>query len=339
MNSRFINKADQLIHSDFTSECTSCINKCSYESFKLICPINNDERRIGKIKSQFGEVFSCTNNSDFVKSSKYFKTIQSVKIVGLQDLEKTKNEINQETKRLIHNLTKTNGHNIQELYAIVPQDLLTQNLQDQLTTIKHFILENPEESAKTFLRIAKNNAAMKTEFSVFKKLFEGSIVLQKKNHPIRKVVLNLFHIFFQDFNDLNVYVNFEENNDYFIFDYESIHVALYHLIDNATKYVIPNSTINVNFKQNPIAFSVILDMISIRIEDNEKFKLLEEGFSGEMARKLNKAGDGIGLARVSQILELNNAELLIRPRVTPSLSSKHLGIWYDQNQFEIRFYK
>lgn len=309
---------------------------CNSESLRLTCPLFEDERRIGIAENEFGNVFCCSNDKNFVKSSKIFKKEKQMRLLGINQLENAKDKLNLDTKKLIHNLTKTNGHNIQELYALVPQDIITQNIVDQLDTIKNVIESDPLEAAKTFLRIAKNNAAMKTEFSVFNKLFGGDPSLHKKRNPVRKVTLNLFHNFFQKFKEIDVYVAFDDNDDYLIFDYESIHVSLYHLIDNATKYVLPSSNFHVHFKKQNEDFSIVLDMISLRIEPEERDMLLNEGFSGKVAKQLKKSGDGIGLGRVSKILELNDAELVIQGNVKPEKSRKVKGIWYDNNLFEIR---
>jgi hypothetical protein len=324
------------IYNDFSSNCNECIKSCFSESKKLECPIFNDTRRIGKIENEVGKVFSCTTDKNLINSSKSFKREVSSKILGIEQLISTKEKLNSETKNLLHNLTKTNGHNIQELYALVPQEILTQNLNEQLKTIQKIIEEDSLEAAKTFLRIAKNNAAMKTEFSVFNKLFGANPSLHKKMHPVKKVTLNLFHIYFQKFKELNVYVDFDDNEDYLIFDYESIHVSLYHLIDNASKYILPSTPLHVHFHKDENDFSIILDMISLRIEEDEKNKLLEDGFSGRVAKKLSKSGDGIGLGRVGKILQLNDAELIIRNNVNPNKSINSKGVWYDNNIFEIR---
>jgi K+-sensing histidine kinase KdpD len=177
---------------------------------------------------------------------------------------------------------------------------------------------------------------MKVEFSVINKLSEGNKTLRNRSYRVKKVTLNLFHIFFQDFKDKNVYVHFEENDDYLIFDYEIIHVALYHLIHNATKYIRPNTTLNVRFIKNGNDFDINLEMSSFRIESEERSRLLEDGFSGKIAKKLGKSGKGIGLGTTAKILELNNAELIIEPNVNPAKSIRLNGINFDENIFTIR---
>lgn len=327
--------SDKIISNQFTPDCTDCIQSCTSQSIQISCPLHNDKRRIGKLSNEMGEVFCCSDNRKYVKSSKIFKNEKETKLLGVEQLTIEKERLNSETKKLLHNLTKTNGHNIQELYALVPQEILTQNLQEQLKTIEEIIKEDPQEAAKTFLRIAKNNAAMKTEFSVFNKLFGANPTLHKKNHPIKKVTLNLFHIYFQKFKELGVYVDVQDNDDYLYIDYESFHVSLYHLIDNASKYILPGTTLHVNFEKSADQFAIIFNMISLRIEEDEIPKLLDEGFSGRHAQDLKKDGDGIGLGRIAKILEINDAALNIKVNVRPDRSIKSKGKWYDNNIFEI----
>jgi signal transduction histidine kinase len=325
------------LHSDFSAECSACINNCSSLTIKVKCPVYEDQKRIGFKENELGSVFCCSNSKDYCSSSKTFiNKLESV-LFGLKEIEIIKEKLNLDSQKLIHNLTKTNGHNIQELYAVVPQELLTQNLNQQLESIQKTLIENPEEAARTFLRIAKNNAAMKVEFSVINKLMEGETTIRNRRHQIRKVTLNLFHIFFQDFKDLNVYVQFEENDDYLIFDYEILHVALYHLIDNSTKYVRPNSTLFVKYEKDKDDFYLKLEMSSLKITNEEKRNLFQEGFSGSIAIKLGKSGKGLGLGTTAKILELNNAELIIENNINPNKSFKEKGIEYEENAFIIKF--
>lgn len=330
------NIEEEIIYSDFMQECEDCIKKCKELSIKQICSIDNKIRRLGIKDNTNGSVFCCSKSIDDIKSSNTFKKSQNAILLGIEEIEKKKLLLKLETNRLIHNLTKTNAHNIQELYAVVPQEILTQNLNKQLKTISSIISKKPNEAARMFLRVAKNNAAIKTEFSVFNKVFGGKSSINKRKHKIRKVTLNLYHNFFLEFKDKNITVYFDDNEDYIFVDYESIHVILYHLIDNAAKYTLNNSILRIKFQSNPIYYSIILDMISIKIHDHELNKIFAEGYSGILAKKLNKEGNGLGLGHVSKILKLNNGELIVKNNFKPNMSKKNNGIWYDNNIFEIQ---
>ena len=63
-----------------------------------------------------------------------------------------------------------------------------------------------------FLRIAKHNIHMKTEFSIYKKLDRLDATFEFSLNPIRKVILNVLHTFFADFTNKNIYVYVSEFN-------------------------------------------------------------------------------------------------------------------------------
>ena len=82
------------------------------------------------------------------------------------------------------------------------------------------------------------------------RIFQLQSELKCQVNPIRKVILNVLHTFFIDFNNQNIYVYVSEFKGRVKIDYESIQVALYHLIENATKW---NELLNVcdYFYNNP----------------------------------------------------------------------------------------
>lgn len=332
----------KLLHSDLDENCLTCIEQCKSKSEIIeICPNFKQKRRRGKVEKDLSQVYICSSDIELIRSSRLFKEKIDVYVEMLSELtllkEEIKEDVNQETKRLIHNLTSLNAHSIQDLYNLVPQELLTKNFKDQFVITKELIFQNLDEAASTFLRIAKNNASIKTEFSVFNKLYESNPVLNFKKHTIRKVVFNLLYVFFQDFTDLKIHVDVDDNYDSIIFDYESLHVALYHIFENATKYAKPNQNISIAFSKTLRYFDIHITMISIQITDKDYLNLFDEKYSGIYAKKLNRAGSGIGLHLVKRILELNKAELIIARNISPNINVTYNKIPYEKNEFKIRF--
>ncbi|MEO7049643.1 MAG: ATP-binding protein [Ferruginibacter sp.] len=342
INKNIVGYSGKVLHSDLSKKCLLCVNECNSKS-EIVdpCPIFSEKRRRGKVEDGLSQIYICSSDENLVNSSRLFKEKINVYVEMLNELivlkDEIKEDINQETKRLIHNLTSLNAHSIQDLYNLVPQELLTKNFKDQLNITREIISENLDEAASTFLRIAKNNASIKTEFSVFNKLYETNPALNLKKHNIRKVVFNLLYIFFQDFTDSNIYVSVDENYDSIIFDYESLHVSLYHLFENATKYAKPNQDISITFSKGVNYFDVDIRMISIQITNDDFLNLFDEKYSGIYAKQLNRAGSGIGLNRVKRILELNNARLIINRNVSPNVNVIYDKIPYEKNEFKIRF--
>lgn len=308
----------------------------------MLIDISGKSIRVGYIQNEYGTVYAITHDKDYIKSSRTFIT----EIKALANTLKTfnmvindfKQKINNNTSRLIHNLTTLNAHNIQEIYSLVPQETLSAKSRNLVDTVISVIQAEPKDTAIAILRIAKNNTAIKTEFAVFNKLFNENPRLEKRSHNVHKVLMNILYLFFPDFTDKHVVVNVEpvENATAF-FDYESVHVALYHLIENSVKYVKPSTTID--FKITEIGFFVILEisMISLQITDSEKDKMFTEGFSGEFSIKTGKSGHGIGLCRAKNILELNGASISVD--FNKATLHEVIGIPYQTNVFRIKLNK
>lgn len=295
-----------------------------------------DEYRWGLISKNELNIYACSNSIKYVKSSKLFKK-ELVAIADLIfslgiDIQQYKDQLNRSTKRILHNIVSLNGKNIQEIHSIVPQELLSGAIKEHISIIEESISENIRDAAISTLRVAKNNTAIKVEIAVFNKLLDQNPVLTKQPHVVHKVFTNVYYMFSSDFTDKGVHVDIvdmTENKAYF--DYESIQVVLYHLLENAVKYIKPKSTFSVSFSEGIDDITITLDMISVRIEEVEKNRIFEEGFSGNIPKKLGRSGDGLGLFISRRLLILNMADLKVE-----SDDRNHeevMGVPYDRNRF------
>lgn len=337
------NKSDQIIFSNLNTYCRDCYTSCkSISQIVSCCPEYSSRFRHGIISNHNGTIFVCSSEKDDIVSSRRFKDKLKLYSEIIGEIHSLKsglmNDIKELLKRLLHNVISINGHNIQEIYALVSQDLLTQNLDYQITAIKNTVIQNPKETALTFLRIAKNNLALKMEFSVFQKLYDSSAILDKKLHPIRKVLLNTLHSFFQDFNDKGIHIEIGPCDQKINLDYETFQVGLYHLIDNASKYCEPFSKVFISFENDSKYFSIVFNMHSTKINPNELKDIFEDGYSGVNAKYLKKAGTGLGLGIIKRVLELNHAKLLIHIDVKGD-TTYYGNVPFENNIFEIKFIK
>ena len=143
----------------------------------------------------------------------------------------------------------------------------------------------------------------------------------------------MFYIpFFVDFSDKDVYVNVGECRSSVHCDYETLQVALYHLIENASKYVKPKSTIDILFNEKDNRINVHFKMTSLYIEEKEYSKIFIEGYSGSEAKKTYKDGEGIGMWRIKQMLELNDFTIELNAgKVIENLN----GFRFSDNEFII----
>jgi hypothetical protein len=302
---------NEVICENLEIECKSCYSRCNSPGKQVpVCPKYGDERRQGKIINSKGTTFLC----DKTKTTKLFRDKLEALSYAYSDLliprkhyenEAKKNE-QQRVNRLIHNLTSLNAHNIQEIDDFIPQELLAANYQDLIRYIQEQIKKDMHSAALMFLRIAKHNIHMKTEFSIYKKLDRLDATLEYSMNPIRKVILNVLHTFFADFTSKGIYVHVNEFRGRVKIDYESIQVALYHLIENASKYTMPNTNVNIYFEERQNEVDVHFEMFSLYLEDEEVEKIFGEGYSGSLAKELKLNGDGIGMWQIARMMKLNN---------------------------------
>ena len=160
-----------------------------------------------------------------------------------------------------------------------------------------------------FLSIAKHNIHMKSEFSIYKKLDRSDAVIEVRSHPIRKVLLNILHTFFVDFTNNNIFVDVDNYYGRVLIDYETIQVALYHLIENASKYTKPDTTILIKFRDISSLVEISFTMMSLFVEEDETDKIFTEGYSGKLATRFELKGDGIGMWRIKQMMNLNRGSI------------------------------
>jgi signal transduction histidine kinase len=295
----------------------------------------NGKSRYGVIEGSAGRIWAVSADPDFVRSSQKFKNTARCILDSLpfikQAIEAQQASANKNTARLIHNLTSLNAHNIQEIYSLIPQEEISGQMRGHVDYVRRIIGAKPVDASYVLLRIAKNNAAMKAEFSVFKKLFNPLPEMRPSYHVLHKVLMNVLYLFFSDFTDKKVDINIERSELREYFDYESLHVALYHLMDNAAKYTKANSSFEIRFEAGTNTTSVVLRMTSIGVLDSEIDRIYDEGFSGSLATKLGKAGNGIGMGLIKRILEMNRGTLIFRRNST--LRVTEFGIDFEVNEF------
>jgi sensor histidine kinase regulating citrate/malate metabolism len=77
-------------------------------------------------------------------------------------------------------------------------------------------------------------------------------------------------------------------------------------------------------------------MISLYIEESECSKLFIEGFSGNEAKRTSKGGEGIGMWRIKQMLELNDFSIDVKAgKEIENLN----GFKFSDNEFIIKLKK
>ena len=300
--------------------------------------------RIGKKSNSYGTIFTLTIEPKYVNRIKLFKELVDFSILSLKSLTSFQASIVQlqtkKTEELIHNITSLNNYSIQDLFALIPQKSLAENINTQKDIIKSAIAEKPNVTISTLQKLIKYNLAMKVEFSVFERTQKPNAVGKKISHSIRGLVLSILQIFIDDFEEKKIEVSLdagEASERRFEMDDDSLFVSLFYILENSLKYCCPNTKYKIIFKEESNCFAILFIMVSIRIENQEILKLTEHGYRSKTAIEMNADGKGIGMYRITKTLKLNDAELEITPRINEY--TKIIGnVVYEGNQFKIKFH-
>ncbi len=301
------------------TSCQSCIIASVHNGYgHILCPVSTESKRVAFQKSNQGEVYICSEENITTKNFKLLVAellyaIPTLREARLELLSEIKEQSNARVNRVLHNIKNINAHLLQELYTFVPQELFTRKLGKTVNTVVELIKKQPKDAAIAFLRIAKLNSGLKAELSVYDKLLKDNPQLQFREYNIRDVVMLVLHEFFSDFHELGVYIDVEDCYKRISIDFESFRVALYHIVENASKYVLPNSIIEIKFNSNNESFSIVFLMQSYKLSSDDKDRIFEEGFSGSVAVKAGKSGHGIGMYRAKELLKLNKGNLIFDP--------------------------
>lgn len=265
------------------------------------------------VRDSIYSVYAVAHDGDRLKSPRILKGEAEIMIASARkvelELSKVRERAENQTRRLVHNLKSLTAKTMQEIYLIAMQDKLMASPKEALDYLEREVKKSPREVAKALIEILKYQGAQKAEFSAFNKLSGGFYSIRREPHKIHKVLMSVFYLFFNDFTDKRVKVSVAPCDLTAYFDYESLHVCVYHLVDNSAKYIKPGCDFSVfaSVKENSV--DIIFEMESLFIEDGEVESVFEEGYSGKKAVQNQLQGSGVGLFLARQMARLNGGGL------------------------------
>lgn len=320
------------VFSNLLSEDIPFFETCTSEN--IVVSIDGTKIRHGKVKNPLGTVYLISGNQKLGKSSRIFLEKQSIWVMFLWDILELRKNI---FKDYNHDMPTIHGHNIQEIFALIPQaDFQKEKTaQSQINFIKNIVETSPEKTARTLLKVIKNNSSISNEFTILGSMYSEKDIKQIETHKIYKVLHNILVNFFVDFKDIRVFIDIQETDSDVDIDYITFNGAMIPFFENAVKYVLPDEEMKIFFTTIDNQIVINIRMTSIQIKGGERDKIFQEGFSGEEAKKNKKSGNGLGLFRTKILLQLSNARIEVIPNFEP-LGRKFInGVQYEVNLFKI----
>ncbi|WP_234111796.1 hypothetical protein [Chryseobacterium sp. R2A-55] len=300
----------------------------------------NYTARIGTVSSDDLIVTILTINKKCIERLKFFNELLDNcvlfirPILNLEVLIKENN--NNILEEFIHNVKSINSYSIQNLFTLIPQKSLSDNVNIQKEQLKKIIKEQPYVTVDTLLKELKYSIATKVEFSVFENVLHKRTSHFKEQHDIRSVFISILQLFAEDFESNRIEISLAACERVLEIDYDSLFVSLYYIFDNAVKYCHPNTTLKIHFDEEKSSFNVSIKMVSIKINPSEIDSLSLRGYRSDIAKKININGQGIGMYRIKKTLKINNAEISINPN-SFKFNKIHKGLEYEGNEFLIKF--
>lgn len=292
----------------------------------ILSIIDNKKARVTKLSLGIYHVIAVSTDPDYIKSKKKLDAAAEIILSAAYTLDSSYKRSEDRTRRLIHNLKSLTAKIGQEVFYIAQQDLMINSPRDMVKYVAKEILENTDDAAKGLIEILKHHAAQKAEYSAFEKLTGKALVGAPERHDVHRVLMNVFYLFFGDFIKKKVKADVERTRLQALIDYESIHVCIYYVVENATKYARPGSPFNVSIAEDGGFVIIRFNMESIEILPEEVDKIFDEGFSGKRAIESRLHGAGIGLYMARAMAQMNGGTLTAVP-------GRGTGAGYARNTF------
>lgn len=318
--------------------CIKCIkDHLHLDGAQIDCQLNNTKKRVfGRVTSR-ESILIC---DDKEKSRKNFAGLVEMILHSAKGLvslaDKVKHEsrlsITKEIDTFKHNIEHINSDAINEFYAFIPQDNFVRNYRGLRDLVSEEIKNNHEGATDLISHLVRYNLNIKTELSIASKLNTASNPNFSPANP-RDVIMTNIYMLYPAFKERQVYVNVDEFRNKIILDFEALQVASYYIIQNASKYTEEKSRFEISFSKNTEGIEILFKMKSLYIDEETEKLMFNEGYKGELAKKTEKSGKGIGLYRAKRLINFCKGTLSVEPGTDKTCGCD--GLYYANNIFTI----
>lgn len=329
-------KGEQIIYSKKFQEVNISAQRILDNKFhRITSEYSNSQIRHGlfQVKDYKIYIISSSNKA----SNKILKHYLNAFTILLPIIESTNDALesilNSNFRRLKHNIITHSANIQQELDKTFITTQKGSNGRDKIKELEKNILYNPLESAKSIFKIIKSSNLLRFEFDSYDLLNSPRPYLEFDLHYIHKILLFNLNPFWFDFLQKGVSIDIAECHEKVVIDPKSISVVLSLIFENATKYIASETDLKIKFIKDINYLDVIIEMTSLQIKPENITKITTEGFSGDLAKKLGLAGDGLGLNMAHKLIKMNNGILIIKNNIDSKKNISRFGIPYERNQF------
>ena len=202
---------------------------------------------------------------------------------------------------------------------------VSHELRTPITTISGFvdgILDGaiPENNQKAYLKIVKDEMARLTklinDFLDVARLKGKDTPLKMKNFDIAEMIrVSVIGISGKiEEKDIDIVLNFEQDNMTICADFDSIKRVITNLLDNAVKFTDYGGKISVDLVKKKHETVISVYNTGIGISENDIPYIFDRFYKADKSRSINKSGTGVGLFLVKDILTRHGKEITLESR-------------------------
>lgn len=225
---------------------------------------------------------------------------------GIEEINELSNALNYVSTEI----NKTNELR-RDLMANVSHDLKTpltmiKAYSEMIRDISYKDKEKMTNNLNTIIEETDRLNLLVEDILTLTKLESKTIVLEKTKINLNKLVSDILSRYeiFEDYK-----FNFNSDNEFIInADKKRLEQVFYNLINNAINYTGNDKKININLKDKGKFIQIEIIDTGKGIKTEELDKIWDKYYTTTKNHKRNKAGTGIGLSIVKNILELHNFE-------------------------------
>ena len=248
--------------------------------------------------------------------------------------EHTSQRAQELTDDYLHNIIKIHGNQKSIIERCVADSEGQTSYRDFVAATAKSLQKRPGDFAEDICALSKEIRLVDYHIGGHKLLKDSSRISITDNHDLKKFLLGLSHLFFESLSKKGVLLELYKMEDGFrcSFEYETFNIAMHNFIENIVKYAQPKSTVTVS--TNSIERMLMFQMLSIKIEPDEKEHILQRGVHGTHVPR-EKRGSGIGMYQMKKALDRSGILIDIVPDQSQSFDID--GIKYGRNTFIFHF--
>lgn len=297
----------------------------------------NKDSKFVRYEKGFGVVEIATVNEErLTYTNKNFvpliNALISVVEISISNSSNTAKELADD---YLHNIVKIHGNQKSIVERCVRDAEGHANYRDFVSAVESSIQSKPFDYAQDICSLSNEVRLIDYHIGGYRLLQESDALISvTHNHNLRRFLLGLAHLFFDQFTKKNIEFNLYDVNEDFhcSFEYETFNIAMHSFFENAVKYAKPYSKVSVSTsdESGELSFS----MVSTRIDKDEREKISERGVWGKYSPEYLR-GSGIGMYLIRKALE--RSKILMTISSDFSNNSKMDGAEYVPNTFTFKF--